>query len=80
MKLLTYSIPGHESTRLGVYDGSNVIDLIKAHRFLYSSDAPKSWFSSVSDLLNGGENALQFAAKVVSDSHKLMNKITDANY
>jgi 2-keto-4-pentenoate hydratase/2-oxohepta-3-ene-1,7-dioic acid hydratase in catechol pathway len=68
MKLLTFSIKGHSLTRLGAYDGSNLIDLIEAHRVLYDSEAPRSWFSSVSDTLRGGENAIQLATKIISDS------------
>jgi len=70
MKLLTYSNQGHESTRLGAYEGSKIIDLIEAHRVLYDSEAPESWFRSVSDLLRGGENALEYASKVIADAQK----------
>jgi 2-keto-4-pentenoate hydratase/2-oxohepta-3-ene-1,7-dioic acid hydratase in catechol pathway len=80
LKLLTYSIPGHESTRLGAYNGSFIVDLNKAYRFLYCSDGPKNWFTSVSDLLSGGENALQFAAKVLSDAQKAMDESSDVTY
>jgi 2-keto-4-pentenoate hydratase/2-oxohepta-3-ene-1,7-dioic acid hydratase in catechol pathway len=70
MKLLTYSIRGYKSTRLGAYTGSTIIDLLEAHRVIYSSEGPKNWFRSVSDLLMGGENALGLASKVLADAQK----------
>ena len=68
MKLLTYSRLGHNSTHLGAYDGSSIIDLPQAHRSLYGSEGPRNWFTSVSGLLDGGENALELTRRVLSDA------------
>ena len=70
MKLVTFANRGNASTRLGAFDGTNIIDLIEAHKIVYDSEAPDNWFSSVSSLLKGGENAIKLAQKLISASSR----------
>lgn len=61
MKLLTFAPDARSAIRAGAYaGGGTVVDLPRAFATVFDAEPP-AWFSSVGELLKGGEPALELA-------------------
>jgi len=74
LKLLTFTTDTNSATRLGAhFEGNAIIDMAHAYRVYCDARAP-DWFDSVSNLLHGGDPAMQLArdihARVAADPGK----------
>lgn len=74
MKLLTFTTDTNSATRLGAhFEANSIVDLSHAYRVHCDARAP-DWFNSVSNLLHGGDPAMQLArdiyAQVCADPGK----------
>ena len=64
MKLLTFTTPRHNATKLGACLEDNVvIDIARAYEAYFDAQAP-DWFASVGSLLKGGDRAMALAQEV----------------
>ncbi|NNC77410.1 MAG: fumarylacetoacetate hydrolase family protein [Woeseiaceae bacterium] len=64
MRLLTFSTDNNSAQRLGAHlKGTTILDLTRAFETQFQARAP-DWFGSVSNLLKGGEPAMDLAQSV----------------
>lgn len=64
MKLLTYTTDHNSQQNLGAhFEGNSVIDFSRAYKLYFDAEAP-DWFDSVSNLLRGGDRAMDLARDV----------------
>jgi 2-keto-4-pentenoate hydratase/2-oxohepta-3-ene-1,7-dioic acid hydratase in catechol pathway len=75
LKLLTFTADSNSESKLGVHLEKNlIVDMGRAYQLYFNSTAP-DWFRSVSNLLAGGEPAMQLAREVFDKVKK--QKIAD---
>ncbi len=64
MKLLTFTTTKDSARKLGShFEGNTIINLARAHEVYRDAEAP-DWFSSVGDLLKGGDQAMELAQEI----------------
>jgi 2-keto-4-pentenoate hydratase/2-oxohepta-3-ene-1,7-dioic acid hydratase in catechol pathway len=74
LKLLTFTTEHSTQQKLGVHlDGNSIADLGRAYE-LYSNAKAPDWFGSVSNLLSGGEQAMNLAREVFQKVQKDKNR------